>query len=43
MDWMIATIEEYTKNLENLVDVQTRKLKGEKRKVVKILQEIFPR
>lgn len=40
---MIATIEEYTKNLEKLVNLQTHKLKEEKKKVIKILREIFPK
>ncbi|CAF0863567.1 unnamed protein product [Brachionus calyciflorus] len=43
VDWMFKTIEDYTKNLENLVKIQTKKLKDEKRKVLKILREIFPK
>ncbi|RNA44487.1 retinal guanylyl cyclase 2 [Brachionus plicatilis] len=43
VDWMIKTIEDYTTKLEKLVDVQTHKLKEEKRKVLKILKEIFPK
>ena len=43
VDWLIKTIEDYTKNLELLVSIQTRKLNEEKCKFSKLLREIFPK
>lgn len=43
VDWLIETIEKYTKDLEKLVNIQTRKLKQEKKKFLKLLHEIFPK